>query len=112
MIEHEGLICRNCGKVYDYLSNDFHPKTFCSYKCNREWTTFHAKPNCRCVFCGKLMYLKPCKLKLRRRGPTCSPECSKKENWRLSKNRNKYIKTEELYGDDIIQVWVLADNQQ
>lgn len=45
---------------------------------------WHGTPNCKCVVCGKDMYIRPNRIKRAKHGVTCSKECS-------SKNRSKWF---------------------
>lgn len=54
---------------------------------NDEYWKWNASPNCKCVVCGKEMYVRPNRLKKSKHGVTCSLECS-------SKNRSKWFRGE------------------
>lgn len=68
--------CINCGKDVLEINTKKYPKKFCSYKCYEEWNKFNKEPNCKCSVCGKLMYIKPSRLKKVKNGITCSKECA------------------------------------
>ena len=55
---------------------------------NDEYWKYHSTPNCKCVICGKEIYIRPNRLKSIKHGVTCSIECG-------SKNRSKWFRGTE-----------------
>lgn len=57
-----------------------------------EYNKYHCTPNCKCVICGKEMYIKPNVLKKTKHGVTCSIECGSKNrsNWSKGKGNHQY----------------------
>ena len=82
--------CKYCGK--DIISPDpsRFPNGFCSYRCYEWWTKFNKTPNCKCVVCGKEMYLKPYRLNRLKNGITCSIECASKLKSEYSKGEKNH----------------------
>lgn len=56
--------CSQCGRDYDEQKIDSKkfPKKFCSYGCYEHYRQSHEIPNCKCLVCGKNMYIKPYRL--------------------------------------------------
>lgn len=87
--------CKNCGKEFDdnTISSSNFPKEYCCYSCYEKWMKFNYTPNCKCSVCGKLMYLKPYRLKrLAHSKITCSKDCSKKirSDWMTGDGNHQY----------------------
>lgn len=82
--------CKYCGK--DIISPDpsKFPNGFCSYRCYEWWVKFNKTPNCKCVVCGKEMYLKPYRLNRLKNGITCSIECASKLKSEYSKGEKNH----------------------
>lgn len=59
---------------------------------NDEYQKYHSKPNCKCVVCGKDIYIKPNRIKRTKHGVTCSVECESKNrsNWSRGKGNHQY----------------------
>ena len=53
---------------------------------------YHSKPNCKCVVCGKEMYLRPSRIRKAKHGVTCSKECDLKRRtgWFAGENNPQY----------------------
>lgn len=69
------LTCKTCGKQGYKINTASHPKDFCCFAHYEKWRQFNIKPNCKCVICGKEMYLKPYRLKRTVTGVVCGAEC-------------------------------------
>ena len=59
---------------------------------NDEYWKYHGTPNCKCVVCGKEMYVKPNRLKRVKNGCTCSKVCDTKRRrgWNSGEKNPQY----------------------
>ena len=69
--------CKTCGKKFNVHPARFHSRInfYCSKKCESIGKV--AKPNYKCIVCGKPIHVKPSKIKKSKWGITCSRECLK-----------------------------------
>ena len=60
-----------------------------------EYWKYHGTPNCKCVVCGREMYIRPNRLKRVKNGCACSKECDKKrrKGWYIGDKNPQYGKT-------------------
>lgn len=84
--------CKQCGKEFDKKGS------FCSSFCNEKYYQFHAKPNCKCVVCGILMYMRPSRIKNHKHGVTCSLKCSSifRSKWFTGESNHQFGKKGNL----------------
>lgn len=84
--------CINCGKDILEINTKKYPKKFCSYGCYEEWNKFNKEPNCKCSVCGRLIYIKPSRLKKVKNGITCSKDCANilKSEYMKGENNHQY----------------------
>lgn len=71
------LKCKVCNKSnYKYLPSV--GINYCSYKCYEQYKRDHNTPNCKCVVCGKMFYVKDSRIERTsgNHGITCSLDCS------------------------------------
>lgn len=69
--------CKLCGQEVSPVNRAKYGM-FCSAGCFERWSQYHKKPNCKCVICGKDMYIKLSRLQKTKHGVTCSRECGSK----------------------------------
>lgn len=120
-IKKDIRICDNCGKLYEVSEkHKKFPKRFCCYRCYEKWTTFNKKPNCKCVVCGKPMYMKQTRLdRLKNHKITCSNKCSNilRSDWMKGENNHQFGLRGELnssyknYDSLLVSNYVMTPNK-
>lgn len=82
------LYCDNLAVKRRKSANQFTCK---NHKCEQTWIKFNKKPNTVCTYCGRLIYIKPTRLK-RSKNVCCSLECSNKlrKTTTLGENNHQY----------------------